>query len=141
MGISYKILIISTPGFQLNENFISTLIKDRENVSVLINREENRVTLDINELLKYFYEGIDGIFVFIKGKMKKGIFESGYKNFQKIVNETNRILAKRGLSDGRIKICFWDGKNYKNLNEFITQFFKKLKKFGPNPIKFEKLEV
>ncbi len=141
MGIGYEILIISTPGFQLNENFISSLIKDRENVSVLINREENRVTLDINELLRYFYEGFDGIFIFIKGQMKNGIFESDYKNFQKIVNETNRILAKRGLNDGRIKICNWDGKNYKNLNEFITQFFKKLKKLGPNPIKFEKLEV
>lgn len=140
MGMDYKILIISTPGVQLNENFGSTLIKDRENVSVLFKRKEDKVMLDINELLRYFYEKFDGILVLIKGKMRKGNFESNYKNFQKIVNETNRILAKRGLSDGRIKIYNWDGENYKNLNESITQFIKKLKKLGPNPVKFEEIE-
>ncbi|MFX0058314.1 MAG: hydrogenase iron-sulfur subunit [Candidatus Hodarchaeota archaeon] len=138
--MDYKILIISTPGVQLNENFGSTLIKDRENVSVLFKRKEDKVMLDINELLRYFYEKFDGILVLIKGKMRKGNFESNYKNFQKIVNETNRILAKRGLSDGRIKIYNWDGENYKNLNESITQFIKKLKKLGPNPVKFEEIE-
>ncbi|MFX0025490.1 MAG: hydrogenase iron-sulfur subunit [Candidatus Hermodarchaeota archaeon] len=139
--MKYKILIISTPGVHLNDNFTSLLKKITKNNSVIIIRQENTFMLDINELLRYFYEEFDGIFIISLGEIKTGVIESKHRDFQNKVKETNRILAKRGLTDGRIKICSFNGKNYRKLNNFISQSFKNLIKLGLNPLKFEKLEV
>lgn len=139
--MKYKIVIISTPGFQFNKDFPSSLEKNKENISIIINRQENITMLDINELIRYFYEESDGVFIITHGKIKEGVVKSEYNDFQSKVKEANRILAKRGLTDGRIKIYNWDGKNYRNLNNFIANYFKHLMKIGPNPLKLEKLEV
>ncbi|MFW9949150.1 MAG: hydrogenase iron-sulfur subunit [Candidatus Thorarchaeota archaeon] len=139
--MNYNLLIISTPGNKIKENFAALLKKCKEDASITIAREENLDDLDISEVLKHFYEGFDGIFIITQDKKIEGIIKSEYSKFQKVVNEANRVLLKRGLTKERVKIFNWDGKSYEKLNNFIASSFKNLIKFGPSPVKVEKLMV
>jgi len=135
--MDYKIMIFSSPGCKYNElNFID-LKKFKIVDSVRITKLENIGTLDVKQLFNAIYNGFDGIFVIIRGKIKGDKFISEYNSFQKSVDEANRILKKRGFTNQRISILHWNGSNYKRFNNDINNVFRKIMKCGQNPINKE----
>ncbi|MFX1316620.1 MAG: hydrogenase iron-sulfur subunit [Promethearchaeota archaeon] len=133
----FNIKIFSTPGCDYKESVFTDLKKLRKEYYLRITRLENIGTLDIKHLLDAIYNGFDGIFVIIRGELKEGKFLTEYNSFQKVVDETNKILGRRGFTDQRIGIIHWNGSDIKKLYEEIKNCFKKIMKCGKNPINNE----
>ena len=137
MDMEYKIKIFSSPRCNYNELDFLDIKKHRKEDSVKITKLENIGSLDISHLFNAIYNGFDGILVIILGKVKGGKFISEYNSFQKIINEANKILERRGFSNQRIIILHLNGNDYKKLNEDIRNSFRKIIKCGQNPINNE----
>ena len=133
----YKIKIDSSPGCKYDELDFLDIKNHRKEDSVEFTKLENIGSLDISHLFNDIYNGFDGIFVIIQGKVKGGKFISEYNLFQKIVNEANKILERRGFSNQRIIVHHLKGNDYKKLNEDIRNSFRKIIKCGQNPINNE----
>ncbi len=130
-------MIFSSPGCKLNELNLGEIKKLKKGDSVKIDSMENLGTLDVTQLLKGIYNGFDGIFVIIRGKLKGNKFLSEFKLFNKSAEEANRILKKRGLGNQRIKLFKYHNTNQENLIDSIKEFFKELVQSGSNPINSE----
>lgn len=137
MDMEYKIKIFSSPRCNYNELDFLDIKKHRKEDSVKITKLEYIGSLDISHLFNAIYNGFDGILVIILGKVKGGKFISEYNSFQKIINEANKILERRGFSNQRIIILHLNGNDYKKLNEDIRNSFRKIIKCGQNPINNE----
>lgn len=135
--IEYKIKIFSSLGCKFDSLDFSEIKKYRKEDSIKIDKQEKIGSLDISDLFNLIYEGFDGILVIILGKVKGGKFISEYNSFQKIVNEANKILERRGFSNQRITLLHLNGNDYKKLNEEVKTFFNKIIKCGQNPINNE----
>ena len=135
--MEYKIKIFSSPRCNYNELDFLDIKKHRKEDSVKITKLEYIGSLDISHLFNAIYNGFDGILVIILGKVKGGKFISEYNSFQKIINEANKILERRGFSNQRIIILHLNGNDYKKLNEDIRNSFRKIIKCGQNPINNE----
>lgn len=135
--MEYKVKIFSSPGYKYNESDFMDIKKHRKEDSFKITKLDNIGTLDIKQLFNAIYNGFDGIFVIIRGKLKGVKFVSEYNSFQKIIDEANRILEKRGFSNQRIIILYLNGNDYKKLSDDIRNSFRKIIKCGRNPINNE----
>ena len=127
-------MIFSSPGCIYDESYFMDKKKNKGGDLVKISKLENLGTLDITELLKSIYNGFDGIFVVIKGKLNTDKFISEFNSFHKPIEEVNRILKRRGLSNQRVKLFKFDGTNQTELYATFKNFLRKLIYFGPNPI-------
>ena len=137
--MEYRILMISAPECNYDVNFLENAVKIKKSDSIIISKIENIGTLDIKDIFDAIYNGFDGIFVIIRGKIKNGTFISKFISFDKYVNEANRLLEKRGFSNQRISICHWNGLEYKILRDEFKSALKKIIKIGPNPINIKKI--
>lgn len=135
--MEYKIKIFSSPGCKTDNLDFSDIKKNRKDDSFDIVKLENIGSLDISHLFNAIYEGFDVILVIILGKIKGGKFISEYNSFQKIVNEANKILERRGFSNQRITLLHLNGNDYIKLNEDFKHFFSKIIKCGQSPINNE----
>lgn len=127
-------MIFSNPGYTNNESTFVDIKKFKGVDSVKIGKMENLGSLDITELLKTIYQGFDGIFIIISGKIERNKFVSKFDSFFKSAEETNHILERRGLGNQRIKTFMFDGTNQKKLSEAFEKFFRRLIHYGQSPI-------
>ncbi|MFX1328108.1 MAG: Coenzyme F420 hydrogenase/dehydrogenase, beta subunit C-terminal domain [Promethearchaeota archaeon] len=132
--MEYKIMIFSSIGYTYNESDYPLMKKFKGVNSVKITKMGNLGSLDITELLKTIYQGFDGIFVIIDGKIERNKLVSKFDFFFKSAEETNHILERRGLSNQRIKTFIFNRSNHKKLSEAFEKFFRRLIQIGPNPI-------
>ncbi|MFX0024660.1 MAG: Coenzyme F420 hydrogenase/dehydrogenase, beta subunit C-terminal domain [Candidatus Hermodarchaeota archaeon] len=132
--MDYKIMIFSSPGCLYDESDFVDIKKYKEVDLIKISKLKNLGTLDITQLLKAIYNGFDGIFVIIKGKVESNKFLSEFDIFNKPIEEVNRILGRRGLGDQRLKLFKYDGTSKLKLNDAFNNFLTKLIHLGPNPI-------
>ena len=76
-------MIFSNPGYTNNESAFVDIKKFKGVDSVKIGKMENLGSLDITELLKTIYQGFDGIFIIISGKIERNKFVSKFDSFFK----------------------------------------------------------
>ncbi|NVM44688.1 MAG: hydrogenase iron-sulfur subunit [Candidatus Lokiarchaeota archaeon] len=139
--MEFKILIITTPGCILSEQILTELMNKKDGNLLKISKDENLGTLDVKRIISAILDGIDGIFIIIKRKIKDGKKYSNYDSFIKVIVEANRILERRDFGDNRVNFCYWAGKSSHELTKEFSRFYKSIKSLGLNPLNQEKLEL
>ena len=129
--MSYKIMIFSSPGCKIVDKIMTRFRKIKIEYSVKISNLDNIGTIDISHLFSSIYNGFDGVIVVIRGIIKKGKFVSEFASFQKIIEEANRILEKKGFNSQRVNLIQWNGVDYKKLIRDFKSSFKKIRDCGP----------
>ncbi|NVM36510.1 MAG: hydrogenase iron-sulfur subunit [Candidatus Lokiarchaeota archaeon] len=139
--MEFKIKIFMSAGCVLNEEILGGIRYLRNGNSYKITTVENIGTLDLKQIISAICDGFDGIYIIISGKIKKGKPVSKYDSFLKIVEESNRLLARRGFGEHRVDFCYWIGRKTQKLIKDIRNFYKNIKILGLNPLNYEKNEI